>query len=204
MRKLFLTTLSLLAVGLTGGPALAAAEIGQPAPAISATDIHGNEFNLSDHEGKIVVLEWTNHQCPYVIKHYDSGNMQNIQKNARAEGVEWVRIISSAEGMQGYVTDEEAKALIEESGADITTQIADPSGEIGQAYGAKTTPHMFVIDEEGTLVYAGAIDDQPSPRESTLEGAENYVVSAIESLQAGEEVSPSQTAPYGCGVKYAN
>ena len=183
-------------------PAHAAVEVGQAAPAIEATDIDGNAFNLADHKGKIVVLEWTNDQCPFVMKHYDSGNMQKLQKEARAEGVEWVVINSSADGKQGNVTAEEAKKIMEEADASPTTYIQDPSGEIGQAYGAKTTPHMFVIDKDGNIAYAGAIDSDSSPRQSSIEGADNYVMAAIDSLQAGEEVETKTSAPYGCSVKY--
>lgn len=183
-------------------PANAAVEIGQPAPAIEATDIHGNAFNLADHKGKIVVLEWTNKDCPFVVKHYDSGNMQKLQKDARANGVEWVSVISSAEGKQGYLTPEEAKKVIEDAGAEPTTQILDSSGEIGRAYDAKTTPHMFVIDKEGNVAYAGAIDSDSSASQSAIEGAENYVMAAVNALQAGEEVAVKTSAPYGCSVKY--
>jgi peroxiredoxin len=183
-------------------PASAAPEIGKPAPEITATDTNGNEFKLSDHKGKIVVLEWTNHECPFVIKHYGSGNMQATQKKASELGVEWVSIISSAEGKQGYVTAEEANKIASDAGATLSAKILDPSGEIGKAYDAKTTPHMFVIDTEGNLAYAGAIDDNASPNPATIEGAKNYVLAAIDNLQAGKTVETAQSAPYGCGVKY--
>ncbi|MFP4312999.1 MAG: redoxin family protein [Alphaproteobacteria bacterium] len=183
-------------------PASAAVEVGKPAPAIQATDINGNEFNLSDHQGKIVVLEWTNHDCPFVVKHYDSGNMQKLQNEAREMGVEWVTIVSSAPGKQGHVSAEEAMKIMEEAGANPTTKILDESGEIGKAYDAKTTPHMFVIDEDGNVAYAGAIDSDSSPRQSAIEGADNYVMAAVESLKAGEEVAVKTSAPYGCSVKY--
>lgn len=183
-------------------PAKAAVEIGKPAPAISATDVHGNEFNLEDHKGKIVVLEWFNKGCPFVQKHYDSGNMQKLQKNAAAQDVAWVTIISSTEGKQGYVTSEEALADIDAYDATPTTLIRDTSGEIGKAYDAKTTPHMFVIDAEGNVAYAGAIDSNSSANPDTIEGAENYVTAAIDALQAGESVETTTTSPYGCAVKY--
>jgi peroxiredoxin len=183
-------------------PARAAVEIGKPAPAISATDVHGNEFNLDDHKGKIVVLEWFNKGCPFVQKHYDVNNMQKLQKDAAANDVAWVTIISSAEGKQGYVTSEEALADIESYGAAPTTLIRDVSGEIGKAYDAKTTPHMFVIDAEGNVAYAGAIDSNSSANPDTIEGAENYVTAAIDSLKAGEAVETTTTSPYGCAVKY--
>lgn len=182
-----------------------AVEVGSKAPEIITSDIHGNDFKLSDHQGKVVVLEWTNHLCPFVKKHYDSGNMQKLQKQAREMSgldVEWVSIISSAEGKQGYVTPEEAKTIIDEKGSNVTTQILDPSGEIGKAYGAKTTPHMFVVDTDGTVVYAGAIDDNSSPRPDVIESSKNYVIAALENLKAGEAVEVSSSAPYGCSVKY--
>ena len=184
-------------------PALAAPVIGEAAPEIEAVDVRGDTFKLSDHKGKIVVLEWTNHQCPFVVKHYDSGNMQDIQKAARADGAEWVTIISSAPGHQGHVSDDEALAIAADKNADPTTIIRDETGEIGGKYEAKTTPHMFVIDADGILVYAGAIDSNPSPRASTIEGATNYVTEALAALKNGEPVVVSEMQPYGCGVKYA-
>ncbi len=183
-------------------PASAAPEIGKAAPEIIATDTNGNPFKLSDHKGKIVVLEWTNHECPFVVKHYGSGNMQAAQKKASEHGVAWVSIVSSAEGKQGFVTAEEANKVIAESGASPTVKLLDPSGEIGKTYDAKTTPHMFVIDMEGNLAYAGAIDDNASPNPATIEGAKNYVLAAIDDLKAGKAVETAQSAPYGCSVKY--
>ncbi len=183
-------------------PAKAAVEIGKPAPAIEATDINGNAFNLADHKGKIVVLEWFNKGCPFVQKHYDSGNMQKLQTEAKAEGVEWVTIISSAEGKQGFVTPEEAKTDFEGFKSEQSAVVLDASGTIGKTYEAKTTPHMFVIDAEGNVAYAGAIDSDSSPKPETIEGAENYVMAAVNSLIAGEAIVTSSTAPYGCAVKY--
>lgn len=182
-------------------PAKAAVEIGKPAPAISATDIHGNEFNLDNHKGKIVVLEWFNKGCPYVQKFYDSGNMQKYQKDAAEQDIAWVTVISSAEGKQGYVTEEEGLTDLEHYEAAPTTLIRDVSGEIGKAYDAKTTPHMFVIDTDGNVAYAGAIDSNSSANPDTIEGAENYVIAAIDALQAGEPVETTTTSPYGCSVK---
>ncbi|MBI1300730.1 MAG: redoxin family protein [Alphaproteobacteria bacterium] len=202
-KKILYLTLAIgLFLGFHTGSAEAAAEVGQPAPAISATDINGNPFNLEDHKGKTVVLEWTNHQCPFVVKHYSTNNMQNAQKKATDNGVVWVSIVSSAEGKQGYLTVEEALAIGEENGAQYTAKILDPSGEIGKAYGATTTPHMFVISPEGKVVYAGAIDDNPSPSADAVEGAKNLVLAALEDLSAGRSIEVAQTAPYGCSVKY--
>ena len=180
----------------------AAVEIGQPAPDFTATDVNGNEVNLSDFKGQNVVLEWTNHECPYVIKHYDTNNMQSAQASAAEDGAVWLTIVSSAEGKQGHVSAEEGAALLVEANSAPTAKLLDESGEIGQAYGAKTTPHMFVIDAEGNLAYAGAIDDNPSPRHETVEGAQNYVLAALDNLAAGQPADPAQTAPYGCSVKY--
>jgi peroxiredoxin len=196
----YLAAFALLALAIL--PAQAAVEIGKPAPAIEATDINGQPFKLSDHKGKIVVLEWTNHECPYVVKHYGSGNMQKLQKEAREKGVEWISIVSSAEGNQGYVTPEEAKKIMTDAGTTPTTKILDASGVIGKAYDAKTTPHMFVINADGNVAYAGAIDSNPSPSADTIEGAQNYVSAAIADLQAGKDVATPTSAPYGCGVKY--
>lgn len=184
-------------------PVKAAVEIGKPAPEIEATDTNGNPFKLSDHKGKIVVLEWTNNECPFVMKHYGSGNMQATQKAAAEMGdVDWVSIVSSAPGRQGHVSAEEANKIATEAGATITAELLDESGEIGKAYDAKTTPHMFVIDKEGNVAYAGAIDDKPSPNPATLQGATNYVLAALESLNAGKDIEVKQSQPYGCGVKY--
>lgn len=192
-------------LALAPGAADAAPVVGEPAPDFEGTTATGEPFKLSDHKGDIVVLEWTNHECPFVVKHYETGNMQKIQKMATEEhGVKWVTIVSSAPGRQGHVSGEEAMAIVEEAGAHPTVKLLDESGEIGMAYDAQTTPHMFVIDAEGTLVYAGAIDDNSSPRHDTVEGAQNYVVAALESLKAGEPVATAQTPPYGCSVKYAN
>ncbi|MCB9963828.1 MAG: redoxin domain-containing protein [Rhodospirillales bacterium] len=182
--------------------AQASVEIGAPAPDFTTTDVYGHEIKLSDYHGKNVVLEWSNNECPYVMKHYDSKNMQTAQKTATDNGAIWLTIVSSAEGKQGSVSNEEAQKIMEEVGSHATTRIMDPSGEIGQLYGAKTTPHMFVIDAAGNLAYSGAIDDNPSPRPETVEGAKNYVLAALDSLTAGTPVEPAQTAPYGCSVKY--
>lgn len=197
-----LALISLSVVQISEPVNAAAPEIGAPAPAFTTTDIHGEEFNLEDQKGKIVVLEWTNHLCPFVKKHYDSGNMQSIQKYATDNDVVWVSIISSAPEKQGHVTLEEAKTIIEEKGVHVTTQILDPSGEIGKLYDAKTTPHMFVISPEGKLVYNGAIDDNPNPNPASIEGSKNLVTAALADLSAGRSVEISRTAPYGCSVKY--
>lgn len=183
-------------------PAQAAVEIGKPAPAFSATDSHGKTRNLSDFKGKTVVLEWTNAECPYVVKHYDSGNMQKLQETYTGKDVVWLTVNSGAEGKQGHLTSEQANALIAEKGNKATAYLIDTRGEIGKAYDAKTTPHMFVIDKEGVLVYDGAIDDNDSAKPEDAATAKNYVVAAIDATLDGKTVDKAKTKPYGCGVKY--
>ncbi len=190
------------ALGWVSVPVRAAVDVGKPAPNFTAIDIHGNEFNLEDQKGKIVVLEWTNHQCPFVVKHYETGNMQKTQKTATDNDVVWVSIVSSAPGKQGYVTPEEALKIEEEVGAHATTRILDSSGEIGKLYAAKTTPHMFVISAQGNIEYAGAIDDKPSPRHESVKDAKNLVLAALDALSTGRDVEVPLTTPYGCSVKY--
>ena len=199
MKKLFLTLVTALVVA---GTAHAQPVIGQPAPELTATDTKGVSHSLSDFRGKTVVLEWTNHDCPYVKKHYDTGNMQALQREATAEGVVWLTIISSAPGKQGYVTAEEADALTAERDAAPTAVLFDPEGTAGKAYGARTTPHMFVIDPEGTLVYMGGIDDRPTASREDVEGARNYVREALTALRSGQDVPQSTSRPYGCSIKY--
>ncbi len=198
-KTLVLTGLALLSLA---APALAAPAIGQPAPDFTGTDSNGNAVKLSDYKGKTVVLEWTNPQCPFVIKHYDSKNMQKLQEDATGKGVIWLSINSSAEGMEGHNNAEETNKVIAEQGAKATARIIDASGEIGHLYEAKTTPHMFVIDPQGVLVYAGAIDSDPSPRQDGIATATNYVTAALDAVAAGKPVETAATQPYGCSVKY--
>lgn len=202
MKQKLTFAIAAVAFVFSGLPAWATVEIGKAVPNITTTDTNGNPFNLADHKGKVVVLEWTNHQCPFVIKHYETNNMQNAQKTAREHGVEWVSIVSSAPGRQGHLSAEEANAIATKSGATISAKILDETGEIGKAFGAQTTPHMYVIDTNGHLAYAGAIDDNSSPNPKTVEGATNYVLAAINDLKAGNAVQTAQTKPYGCSVKY--
>ncbi len=182
--------------------AQAAVEIGKPAPKFTAIDIHGNTFTLEEQKGKTVVLEWTNHDCPFVKKHYSTKNMQNTQKAATDNGVIWVSIVSSAPGKQGHVNDAQALEIEKQVGAHATTRILDESGDIGKLFDAKTTPHMFVINQEGNVAYAGAIDDNPNPNPKSVEGSKNLVLAALDDLSAGRVVSIPRTAPYGCSVKY--
>lgn len=193
-----------LALGLAAclPSANAAVEVGEKAPNFTAVDTNGVEHSLSDFKGKNVVLEWSNHECPFVVKHYSVGNMQKLQKEATDNGAVWLTIVSSADGKQGHVTPEEANMIMKEKSAHSTARIMDPSGEIGKLYDAKTTPHMFVIDKEGMLAYAGAIDSNSSFSSDAIAGATNYVSAALTSLKAGEPIEVASTKPYGCSVKY--
>lgn len=199
-KTLALTAIATVSIFATN--AIAAPVIGETAPEFTATDTNGVEHSLSDFRGKNVVLEWSNHECPFVVKHYESNNMQKLQAEATENDVVWLTIVSSAEGKQGAVNAEEANKIMEDVGAKSTARILDPSGEIGKLYNAKTTPHMFVVNKEGTLVYEGAIDSDSSFKQESIEGATNYVSDALKSLEAGEEVKVSSTKPYGCSVKY--
>jgi len=178
------------------------AVIAEKAPDFTATDSNGKNHTLASYKGKIVVLEWLNHQCPFVKKHYGSENMQKLQKAYTGKGVIWLSIISSAPGKQGYCTPEEANSLTGEKGAAPTAVLLDPQGTVGKLYGAKTTPHMFIISEDGVLVYNGAIDDIPSTDIADIAKAKNYVQSALDELLAGKAVSVATSQPYGCSVKY--
>jgi len=204
MRVLFasVTTLSLGMGALGIGTAFAAPEIGAPAPAFTGTTTSGDTVSLADLAGEKVILEWTNHDCPFVKKHYEAGNMQMTQEAAAENGYTWLTIISSAPGKQGHVSAEMADELTETRGASPSYVVLDESGEIGTAYAAKTTPHMYIIDEDGMLVYAGGIDSIPSADKADLEKAENYVLAAMENIEAGEPVATPQSQPYGCSVKY--
>ncbi len=185
-----------------GGPAHAAATVGQPAPGFTATTTSGGSVNLADHRGKIVVLEWTNHECPYVRKHYESGNMQALQREATGKDVVWLTIISSAPGEQGHVNAAQADDLTRTRQAAPTAVLLDPRGTVGRLYDAKVTPHMYVIDPRGVLLYAGAIDDKPTTRRADVPTAHNYVRVALQAVMAGQPVKSPVTRAYGCTVKY--
>lgn len=177
-------------------------EIGAPAPAFTLPDTYGMEHSLADFSGKWVVLEWLNYGCPFVQKHYQSGNMPKLQEEYRDKGVLWLSVVSSAPGEQGYYEAEEMNVQNEENGNRATAVLLDPEGAAGMAYGAKTTPQMYVINPDGLLLYNGAIDDRPSSRLSDIEGARNYLVQAMNEAMAGQPVSQPATQPYGCSVKY--
>jgi peroxiredoxin len=209
-RRTFLagTTLAGLAAlsirGLTP-PAWAAAvaKVGEAAPTFAIDATTGKSVSLADQRGKLVVLEWTNHDCPYVRKHYETGNMQALQKETTAQGVVWLTVISSSPGTQGYVTAKQADELTTSRKASPTSVLLDPTGVAGKAYGATNTPHMYLIDKNGLLVYAGAIDDRPTTRRADVQGAQNYVRAALEDVTAGRAVRTPVTRAYGCTVKYA-
>lgn len=195
-----------LAVGLfaAAGPAAAAAVVGKPAPDFTATDSNGKTVKLSDLQGKKVILEWTNDGCPFVRKHYGTGNMQALQKDAGKEGVVWISVISSAPGRQGHVTPAKANELTTSRDAAPAAVILDEKGTIGHAYEATATPHMYVIDEQGVLAYKGAIDDKPSANHDDVKVAKNYVRSALQAMAQGNPPDPAATRAYGCSVKYTN
>lgn len=200
-----LLTISLLAVALATGigvSALAQIENGKPAPDFTLADSNGNQVSLSQFKGKFVVLEWLNYDCPFVMKHYNSGNMQNLQKTWTGKGVTWLSIISSAPEQQGYYEAADVNRLNEEKKASPTAILLDPDGGAGKLYGAQTTPHMFVIDPEGILVYQGAIDDIRSTNPDDVARARNYVSAALDEAMAGKPVSVPSTKSYGCSVKY--
>ena len=177
---------------------------GQPqmAPAFTLVDSEGTERSLADFRGKTVVLEWTNEGCPYVQKHYSAGAMQALQRDAVADGVVWLTIISSEPGAQGYVEGEEARAWKTRNNAGASHLLLDPTGEVGKAFGAVTTPDMRVIDGEGRILFTGGIDDRPTNKVEDLEGANNFVRAALTDIEAGRPVQTAFAQPYGCSIKY--
>jgi peroxiredoxin len=179
-----------------------AAQVGSQAPDFHGTDSSGKTQSLDQYRGKYVVLEWHNHDCPYTVKHYQSGNMQSLQKQWTAKGVVWFTVISSAPGTQGYVDASAENAYMQKMSAKPTAAILDPSGAIGHLYDAKTTPNMFIIDPSGKLIYAGAIDDHATTEVSDIPTSKNYVSAALTEAMAGEPVQTAYTRPYGCSVKY--
>jgi len=181
-----------------------AARVGESAPEFTATDTNGQIHKLSEYQGKFVVLEWTNRGCPYTQKHYNSGNMQRLQRDWTSRGVVWLTVVSSAPGKQGYVTASEENAYLKQANAAPTAVLLDPAGTLGHLYDAKTTPHIFIIDPKGALIYNGAIDDRPTTDVSDVNGAKNYVSIALEEATSGKPVSNPTTRPYGCSVKYAD
>jgi peroxiredoxin len=184
------------------GAAAAPAALGQTAPAFQATDSTGKRVSLADFKGKTVVLEWVNPSCPYVRKHYDSGHMQSTQKAATAQGVVWLAINSTHAGHDEYRKPSEMAAWMLSRKAAATHTLIDADGKVGRAYGARTTPHLYIVDAQGRLAYAGAIDDRPSANPADVQGAKNFVGAALADLAAGRPVAQPSTRAYGCSVKY--
>lgn len=180
----------------------AVAAVGQPAPAFSLKDSNGKAVNLADYRGQTVVLEWHNPECPFVQKHYNSANMQGLQSKYTRDGVVWLAVNSTAAAHREYKKPDVINALLKSSKASTTAYLFDESGATGKAYGARTTPHMYIINAQGTLVYAGGIDDKPSANVSDIKSAKNFVAAALDELKAGKNVSVPTAAPYGCSIKY--
>ena len=199
MKKILLTTTLVLSLAFL---ARAEVEIGESAPDFTLKDSKDNPQKLSAFSGKFVVLEWLNADCPFVKKHYSGGNMQKLQKEYTAKGVVWLSMISSAPGKQGHRTGPQADADTKDKNATPTAVLLDPSGSVGQQYGAKTTPHIFIINPEGKVIYRGAIDSIRSANSEDCGKAENYVRQALDAALAGKPVPIQDTKPYGCSVKY--
>jgi peroxiredoxin len=190
-------------LALSAGAALAGVEVGQSAPDFTLTDSHGQTHQLSQYKGKWVVLEWYNPDCPFVRKHYGSGNMPALQKEFTAKGVVWLSIDSSAPGQEGNYPSDKLNEIASSQGAARTALLLDPDGKVGHEYGAKTTPDMYVINPDSKLVYEGAIDSKPTTSIADLKVATNYVKVALDDSMAGKSVAQTVTRPYGCTVKYA-
>jgi peroxiredoxin len=200
MRRIF-STISVALLALASASAFAV-KVGDPAPNFTGTDSNGKKITLTEFKNKYVVLEWSNPNCPYTRKHYASGNMQSLQKEWTAKGVVWLIVLSAAPAHEDYVTAGQENELLARVHAAPSAVILDPTGKIGHEYEAKTTPHMFVIDPSGKLIYAGAIDDHPTPDVGDIKVSKNYVSEALTEAMAGGAVATSYTRPYGCSVKY--
>ena len=192
------------AVAFIIAPDAAAQTVGQPAPNFTLPDANGRQVSLADFRGRTVVLEWNNPECPFVRKHYGSGNMQRTQAAAAREGAVWLTINSGGPGKQGHMNGAEARAFVAQAGARPTAYLLDPRGDVGRAYDARTPPHMYVVNGTGNLVYAGAIDDRPTADPADIEGARNHVLAALSEVSAGRAVTVATSRPYGCSVKYAD
>lgn len=193
--------LSCTLAALLSAGVMAAPKIGAPAPDFTVVGTKGQQHNLKDFAGKNVVLEWTNHECPFVVKHY-AGNMQQLQRDLTGDDVVWLTVISSAPGKQGHVSAAKADELTAERNAAPTAVVFDESGTVGKAYDAKTTPHMYVIDKTGVLQYMGGIDSIPSAKVEDIEKATPYFANAAQAVLAGNAADPAVTRPYGCSIKY--
>ena len=192
--------MALMVVG--HGAVEAATQAGPEAQEFTLTDSTGAKRSLSEFRGRFVVLEWVNPECPFVRKHYDSNNMQHLQRRYAERGVVWLSIDSSAPSKQGHLTQDQAAAWLKERDASPTALLLDPAGEVGKLYNARTTPHMFIVNREGQLIYQGAIDDKPSTNPQDVKGAKNYVQQALDEAMSGAPVSEASSQPYGCSVKY--
>lgn len=200
------TTLRMIALAaglMSGASVLANAVVSQPAPQFSAQDASGKTVNLADYKGKYVVLEWVNPGCPFVKKHYDSANMPTLQKDATGKGVVWLAVSSTAKTATDYKEPAALSAWMKEKSGQPSAIVQDDEGKIGRAYGARTTPHMYLIDPQGKLIYAGAIDSKPSANPEDIKTSTNYVNQALTEVLAGKPVSQPTTKAYGCAVKYA-
>lgn len=198
MKKIF----AMLLITCASSLAMAEAKIGSPAPDFSVVDATGKTHKLADYKGKYVVLEWYNKDCPYVRKHYDSKNMQKIQADMTAKNIVWLSVISSAPGKQGHLAAADAVKNGQKEGSKASAILLDEKGAMGKAYGAKTTPHMYLIDPKGVLRYNGAIDSNDSADPKTIASSENYIVRAVASAEKGEKIAKETSKPYGCSVKY--
>jgi hypothetical protein len=196
--------LALIAAAPVTADPSAQARLGAPAPNFTLTDSNGKAISLADFKGKTVVLEWTNHECPYVRKHYGGNNMQALQKKWTGQGIVWLTLISSQPGAQGFVHGLEANKLTEERGAAPTAVLLDPRGGVGRSYGAQVTPHMYIVTGDGTLVYMGGIDDKPTTRLEDLKTAKNFVDAALSEVAEGKVVSIKTSRAYGCTIKYSS
>lgn len=202
-QRLFaLSALAALAAALPFAASAQAATVGQPAPAFEVKDASGKTVKLADFKGKHVVLEWTNPGCPFVVKHYGAQNMQALQKDATGKGVVWLTVSSTAKSASDYLAPAALAAQYKDWGAAYSALLMDDAGSVGRAYGAKTTPHMYVIDPKGTLVFAGGIDDKRSANPADIPGAKNFVKAALAESLAGKPVGTPTATPYGCSVKY--
>lgn len=204
MLKLPTFAVAAVAAIALASPLAAAQKNGALAQDFKLTDVNGKTVQLSQFRGKTVILEWHNPGCPFVAKHYNSGNMQATQKAARQQGAVWLTINSGAKGKQGHMTGAEAKTLIAAQNIQSSNYLLDTKGLVGKAYGAKTTPHMYIVDGSGILVYQGGIDDKPTANRADIKDARNHVLAALGEIKSGSKVSLAQSRPYGCSVKYAS
>jgi len=207
MKPISFVSIGLAAVACVGAVAqqtVAKATVGEPSPTWSAPDSTGKTQSLDAYKGKYVVLEWTNKDCPFVKKHYGSGNMQSTQAKAKEMGAVWLTVISSAPGNQGYLPPAEVNSYREQMRVKSAATLLDADGKLGKLYDAKTTPQIVVINPEGKVIYNGAIDDKPSPDPADIPSSKNYALSALTEAMAGKKVSVPTSRPYGCSVKYAN